>query len=112
MDGGPKVRWSPLLSNPNPIYDSHVGEFFPLREPDFKEESGFCLTPSWRRIGSGVGFKSQSLDLSLVSPTGMSCKNLFQISRVIVHLYKGTNVICSTVFLLHCGDLMKAISRW
>lgn len=46
MDGGPKVRWPPLLGNPNPIYDSHFGELFPLREPDFKEESGFCLTPS------------------------------------------------------------------
>lgn len=34
-------------------------------------------------MGAGVGFKSQSLDLSLVSPNGMSCNNLFQISLVI-----------------------------
>lgn len=112
MDGGPKVRWSPLLSNPNPIYDSHFGEFFHMREPDFKEESGLCLTSFWRRMGSGVVFKSQSLDLSPVSPTGMSWDNSFQISQLIVRLYNGLNVICSTGFLLHGGDLMKTISRW
>ena len=83
MDSGPKVRWSPLLNNPNPVYDAHFGEFFPLREADFKEESRFCLAPSWRRIGSRVGFQSQSLDLGLVSPNGMSRNNLFQISLVI-----------------------------
>ena len=112
MDGGSKVRRSPLLSNPNPIYDSHFGQFFSMREPDFKEESGLCLTSFWRRMGSGVVFKLQSLDLSPVSPTGMSWDNSFQISRIMVRLYNGRNVICSTGFLLHGGDLMKTLSRW